>query len=292
MAYITSCTRWQNESWVTIPPGEQRIQLGQTQPNHFTLTNTLLVAAFYDHRTNRIYMSTILRGRYLDKINAEKDTAPVWRHARQKKKAGDAEDGAYYYREVSGPPGRVGFNYGDTITGKPAGSMIVAWGVKNLKGPLEKADIGPVELCLQCQELSYRLGVDFDGANAARFGQTRPLPTGPRPQSAPPSQPGSRIPRPVTPNKSNQAGGRGEGKRRPSNSPEGSGQHKPAGPSSLPSRIPVAIPHRPSPGRGGGSKSPSRRSVLPLSRIPCRARSPGGGCLRVRVGNLYKPAFY
>ncbi|VUC35742.1 unnamed protein product [Clonostachys rosea] len=89
---------------------------------------------------------------------------------RQKKQAADAEDGAYFYREESVPPVKPGYNYGNPITGKPEGSMIAAWGVKDYVGDsisTEKGENQP--LCDFCQEAAYKMGVLFEGADQARY---------------------------------------------------------------------------------------------------------------------------
>ncbi|CAI6096494.1 unnamed protein product [Clonostachys chloroleuca] len=65
------------------------------------------------------------------------------------------------------------------------------------------------------------------------------------------------------------------GKRPASQSPPGSGRRRPESPSTPPSKIPVAIPHRPTPKRTN-SKSPSRKTKRvpsrPLSRRAPRSR--------------------
>ncbi|CAH0047019.1 unnamed protein product [Clonostachys solani] len=293
----------------------------KTQPNPYTRAGNVVVAAFYDHKAHKIFLSTILRGKYLQSINKKGGEAialaPVWAKARKQAPAGDAEDGAFYYREASGPKIRAGFNYGDPVTGKPAGSMIVAWGASGVNANnVRQARGGAWTLCADCRAVAYELGVDFEGANPAEFGKKTPrrdpnerrpssapptvgrpgsLPNRPnspppnRPNSAPPkSAPFSRIPRPVgTPPGSSYSGGSsldrlspgqldgafgaGSAKRPASQSPPGSGQHKPKGPSTPPSKIPIALPHRPTPKRTS-SKSPSKRAKRALSRSHSRRR--------------------
>jgi hypothetical protein len=213
----------------------------KTQPQPFTQNHYLLIAAFYDHKANKIFLSTILRGEYLKTVNKNaKNLAPVWSKARQKAPAGDAEDGAFYYREASfGPKIRAGFNYGDPVTGKPAGSMIVAWGAPGINANTVRHAKGkPFPLCGFCRPLSYALGVDFDGANPAEFGKNspRPDPNVQRPKSAPPSlgRPGSPPNRPNSP---------------------------------APNRPFSAPPHRPN--------SPPPKSA-PISRIPRPVKTPPG----------------
>ncbi|KAK7216395.1 hypothetical protein V2G26_004398 [Clonostachys chloroleuca] len=61
----------------------------KTQPHPFTNKHYLLIAAFYDHKAHKIFLSTILRGEYLKAINTKgKDLAPVWSKARRKAPAG------------------------------------------------------------------------------------------------------------------------------------------------------------------------------------------------------------
>ncbi|CAH0036487.1 unnamed protein product [Clonostachys rhizophaga] len=294
----------------------------KTQPQPFTGPGNLVVAAFYDHKLHKIFLSTILRGKYLDMIDKEGGDAlaPLWAKWRQKIGDGDAEDGAFYYRESSFRPNiRAGFNYGDPVTGKPAGSMIVAWGASGLKlDNVRKAGGKPWKLCEDCAAVSYALGVNFDEADPAKFGKNspRPDPNGRRPPSArpasppnrpnspPPSRPYSapphrpnspppksppisRIPRPVkTPPGSSPGSSYGSsvwdgvsgsqldgasGAKRPANSPPGSGQRKPKGPTTTPpSKIP--LPHRPSPNSGSPSKKTKRTLRRSLRRRRLSAR--------------------
>lgn len=111
------------------------------------------------------------------------------------------------------------------------------------------------------------------------------------PPKRPTTPPPSRIPRPVKTSPSSSYGssfwgdlspsrldvmsdGKG-GKRPASQSPPGSGRRRPESPSTPPSKIPVAIPHRPTPKRTN-SKSPSRKTKRvpsrPLSRRAPRSR--------------------
>ncbi|CAH0029158.1 unnamed protein product [Clonostachys rhizophaga] len=145
----------------------------------------------------------------------------------------------------------------------------------------------PQRLCLQCQALSYELGVYFDDANRAKFGKKTPQhdPNKPQPSSAPPP---SRIPVPVkkspcgsydncflddmSPSELDEILEGVGGKRSASQSPLGSGQRKPKSPSTTSSRIPVVIPRKTTPKRTK-SKSPSRQTKRAPSRAP-RRRTP------------------
>ncbi|CAH0003526.1 unnamed protein product [Clonostachys byssicola] len=224
----------------------------KTQPQPFTKGGNLVVAAFYDHKSHKIFISTILRGAYLDHINKEGGDAlaPLWAKWRQKKEEGDAEDGAFYYREASFLPNiRTGFNYGDPVTGKPAGSMIVAWGQDGLNPTnVRKAEGKPWTLCGSCEKLSYALGVDFDGANPANFGKNPPRrdPDARRPKSAPPS-----VGRPAS----------------PPNRPNSPPPNRPgsAPPTAPPSRIPKPVKTPPGSSYGGSfidNASPGQQAKI------------------------------
>ncbi|CAI6017071.1 unnamed protein product [Clonostachys chloroleuca] len=163
-----------------------------TQPHARTIERSALVAAFYDHRTQKVYMSTIMRG-YLfnDYINQEtygRLKAPLWWQARSPSKRTDAENGAYFYREELGPP-VSDRTYGNTKTGKPEGSKIVAWGVHNVDiKDLPKLDGKAQRLCYTCQTVAYKLGVDFDEARIEDYGLLPAPPDTKQPARAPPKK--------------------------------------------------------------------------------------------------------
>ncbi|CAH0046898.1 unnamed protein product [Clonostachys solani] len=160
----------------------------RTQPHALTVQKSALVAAFYDHRTKKVYMSTILRGKlfndYLDK-ELGKSIAPLWYQLRGTARKADAENGAYYYREEMGPP-VLDRTYGNTKTGMPEGSKIVVWGVHNGdRNTLPKESGRPLTVCEKCRILSYKLGVEFEDAEMKRYQPPPPPPDTKKPVSAP-----------------------------------------------------------------------------------------------------------
>lgn len=140
--------------------------------NALTSTGTVLVAAFYDAGKQTVYASTIPRGNYLGFMRrTENHDAPVWKAHYDKVHEGedlqnsriDAEDGAYFLREVEAP-NNIGsgedpldFKYGQ---GDSKGSKIAVWGVKNSDPHKVRSEPGkPIAQCEQCNRLAKELAV-------------------------------------------------------------------------------------------------------------------------------------
>lgn len=121
---------------------------------------------------------------YIKQEKYGKIKAPLWWQARNLFKRTDAENGAYFYREELGPP-VSDRTYGNTKTGKPEGSKIVAWGLHNVDPKaLPKLGGEAQRLCYPCQTVAYNLGVDFDGARIEDYHLLPPPPGTKQPASA------------------------------------------------------------------------------------------------------------
>ncbi|CAG9955612.1 unnamed protein product [Clonostachys rosea f. rosea IK726] len=135
---------------------------------------------------------------YIKQEKYGKIKAPLWWQARNLFKRTDAENGAYFYREELGPP-VSDRTYGNTKTGKPEGSKIVAWGLHNVDPKaLPKLGGEAQRLCYPCQTVAYNLGVDFDGARIEDYHLLPPPPGTKQPASAPPKKAEDRPASPVT----------------------------------------------------------------------------------------------
>lgn len=175
----------------------------KTQPYAATRDKrSAIVAAFYDHRTQKVYMSTIMRGYHFNNFIKSEDygklKAPLWWQARSASKRTDAENGAYFYREELGPP-VSDRTYGNTKTGKPEGSKIVAWGLHEVDSKaLPNLDGEAQRLCYPCQTVAYRLGVDFDEAKIEKYRLLPPPPDTKQPASVPQKKAEERPASPAT----------------------------------------------------------------------------------------------
>ncbi|KAK8092002.1 phospholipase A2 [Apiospora hydei] len=138
------------------------------QDNALTGANNLLVAAYYDKSTESVYASTIPRGNWQDLMLGDKKHGLIWRaHYQHIKKArADAEDGAYFWMEVSKnmQPAKdvpiLDQIYGN---GQKKGPKVAVWGVYGSSKDKVKKEAGtPIASCDGCKQLAKELGVYYE----------------------------------------------------------------------------------------------------------------------------------